>query len=95
MNPMNPYILQKCIEELSQKKPNKAYVKGMLETMLALTCEDLFNTNANFRFNVAEKEKIAQKNNKVEHKPIELTDEENESNLQATRYANGPIGKIS
>lgn len=34
---MNTQILQKCLDELKQEKPNIEYIKGMLETLILLS----------------------------------------------------------
>ena len=41
---MNPQILKKCIDKLSEEKPNIPYVLGMLETLREMTISTVANT---------------------------------------------------
>lgn len=36
MNPTNNTILQKCVDELKTEKPDLSYIRGMIETLIAV-----------------------------------------------------------
>lgn len=80
---MSRKIIEKCLEELSNKKPNVAYIKGMLEAILEMSPSVNLNSGV-----------IPMMNKQVLVAP-ELTDEEREANSLAVRYAGGPIGSLS
>lgn len=52
---MNTAVLTKCLDELKQDKPNIEYIKGMLETFIALAGNSSVITNNINNQNVTEK----------------------------------------
>lgn len=40
---MNTSVLKKCIEELGKEKPDLSYIRGMLETLVELSANNLVN----------------------------------------------------
>lgn len=52
---MNTSILQKCLEELNKENPKIEYIKGMLETFIALAGNPPIITPQNNNSHVTEK----------------------------------------
>lgn len=80
---MNINVLKKCVDELNSEQPNISYIKGMLETLI-------------------EMQPVAALPNRIVYKQgvplssatIEKSDEENEQEDLARRYAGGPVAEL-
>lgn len=83
---MNTKILQKCVDELNEEKPDISYLRGTLETLIEMEPKPL----GNVLFSMASKSS-SPITDRVKADEI-LTDEDKE---YGRRMAGGPIGNLN
>lgn len=82
---MNTSVLTKCLEELKQEKPNIEYIKGMLETFIALSNTSLPVTGT-----------ISYANTTTSQiHPVVRTESVSDEEMMLQKYEKGQTGRIT